>query len=453
MSHVKKIAEQSLIGQRGINLIEKRVLGLGFIWHPTGGLEAGIDGWIELRDSATGEMIGGQILVQSKATEAEFQGESDSSFEYLCAEKDLNYWLAGSAPVALVCSRPTTDEAYWVSIKEYFRDPARRKARKVLFDKKRDRLDGSARDVLLGIAGPPDGGAYFAPLPRDEVLFSNLLRVSALPKRLHIAETDFRSGRDIVEYLTDARVPRQSEWVLKNKRILSVYDLREEPWKSICDQGSVDDFGTDEWADSDDPDKRRDFVRLLNECLRASLRRLAIAYRKDLDLYFYTATPTLKDRRVAFHSIARRSGRIVFHAYMHKQDPTSVAYYRHNAFQGRFRRFDARWYLQVTPTYFFTVDGRTLHPFYESKLKGIKALERNSAVLGQVAMWADILGERRGDLFTSSYPHLRFGELVRLKLNAGVDDKAWLTTEEDAATKSAGAETIELPLFRDGAGE
>ncbi len=42
--NAKKIHKNSLLGQRGINLIERRVLEMGFIWYPTGSVEAGIDG-------------------------------------------------------------------------------------------------------------------------------------------------------------------------------------------------------------------------------------------------------------------------------------------------------------------------------------------------------------------------------------------------------------------------
>lgn len=448
MSRMKKVPKQSLIGQRGVNLIERRVLELGFLWHATSGLEAGIDGWIELRNPASGEMLGGQLLVQSKATENDFQGETSTTLEYLCSEPELSYWLAGSAPVLLICSRPRTDEAYWVSIKEYFKDPARRKSRRILFDKTHNHFDASARDALLRSAGPPDTGNYLAPAPREEVLYSNLLLVRQLPQRLFAADTHFRSGRDVVEFLADAHGPRQTEWVLKSKRILSVHNLREGLWRSICDQGSVDDFDVQEWAGSADRDQRREFVQLLSECLRANVKRLHVGYRRDLDLYYYLATQSLDDRRVAFHSIARRSARVVFHAYPSKQDTQRVAYYRHSAFQGRFRCFGGQWYLQVTPSYVFTSDGRTLHPFYESKLKGIKALERNGAVLGQVAMWADILGERRGDLFTSSYPHLRFGELATMRVGVDLDDASWLSTEDDPFMKAAASDEPDLPLFR-----
>lgn len=135
----KKIHKNSITGQQGINLIEKKVLEMGFLWYPTGGIEAGIDGTIEIRESATGQVFNAIIQVQSKATIGQFQAETPEGFDYLCDAKDLNYWLQGNAPVILIVSRPSTDEVYWVSIKEYFQDLTRRKAHKVHFSKARDR--------------------------------------------------------------------------------------------------------------------------------------------------------------------------------------------------------------------------------------------------------------------------------------------------------------------------
>jgi len=74
--NAKKVHKNSLIGQQGINLIEKRVLEMGFIWYPTGSVEAGIDGMIELRDSASGKVFNSIIQVQSKATEESFLAET-----------------------------------------------------------------------------------------------------------------------------------------------------------------------------------------------------------------------------------------------------------------------------------------------------------------------------------------------------------------------------------------
>jgi hypothetical protein len=52
----KKIHRSSIVGEQGVNLIQRIVLGMGHLWYPTGGVEAGIDGFIEIRDAITGEV-------------------------------------------------------------------------------------------------------------------------------------------------------------------------------------------------------------------------------------------------------------------------------------------------------------------------------------------------------------------------------------------------------------
>ncbi len=144
----KKIHRSSVIGQQGVNLIESVVLGMGYLWYPTSGTEAGIDGSIEIRDPETGEVTNSIVQVQSKATANPFQGETESGLDYRCSEKDLDYWMQGNAPVILVVSRPQSEEAYWVSVKNYFADPKRRAARKVRFDKTPENKKVPGTDAL-----------------------------------------------------------------------------------------------------------------------------------------------------------------------------------------------------------------------------------------------------------------------------------------------------------------
>src|ERR1700675_3169914 len=51
---MKKIGRSDIIGQRGMAHIEGVVLSMGYKFYATGGVEAGIDGFIELRDVETG---------------------------------------------------------------------------------------------------------------------------------------------------------------------------------------------------------------------------------------------------------------------------------------------------------------------------------------------------------------------------------------------------------------
>jgi hypothetical protein len=43
-----------------------------------------------------------------------------------------------------------------------------------------------------------------------------------------------------------------------------------------------------------------------------------------------------------------------------------VKFYRHSAFRGRFASFDGVWYLEITPEYLFTRDGRKVSRFQPS---------------------------------------------------------------------------------------
>jgi hypothetical protein len=50
----RKLHANLITGQRGINLIEAILLEMDFLWYPTGQIEAGIDGHMDIRDPASG---------------------------------------------------------------------------------------------------------------------------------------------------------------------------------------------------------------------------------------------------------------------------------------------------------------------------------------------------------------------------------------------------------------
>jgi len=88
----KFITQNQITGQKGINLIERAVLEMGYSWNPTSGAnDAGIDGTIEIRDPQTDEAKNLILQVQSKATEVDFENETASSFVYRVREQDLDY--------------------------------------------------------------------------------------------------------------------------------------------------------------------------------------------------------------------------------------------------------------------------------------------------------------------------------------------------------------------------
>ncbi len=425
----KKITERSLIGERGVALLRRRVLDMGYVWHDRR-VDAGIDGEIELRDPDTEVALNRIILVQSKASERPFARETATSFEYLCSPADLAYWLDGDAPVLLVCSHPGADEAWWVSIKDYFADPARRASRRVRFDKRSMRFDASAAQALFDLAMPAESGLYLAPPPRREELTSNLLAVTSVPPRIYSAPTCAADGADAVARLAAAGV-RDSDFLLRAGQVYSFRSLTDAPFSALVvgdPAAAATSVPTSAWADSADANLLRWYVELLTRTLRDMLHAELAWCAAGRYLYF-KATGSLKPRRIR-SSFGRR--RTVFTPYYRRpDDPTKLSYCRHDAFLPRFTRVDGRWYLQVLPTNHFTRDGHEPSLFADELLSGLKRLERNRAVFLQVKMWANYLqGDPRLD---EREPPLRLGGLATVEVDRGIDEARWKLERVDGA--------------------
>ena len=67
----KQVSRSAHIGDAGIALIHQRVSTIDHVWHERA-VDAGIDGTIELRDPATGEVSNCHLQVQSKASDNDF---------------------------------------------------------------------------------------------------------------------------------------------------------------------------------------------------------------------------------------------------------------------------------------------------------------------------------------------------------------------------------------------
>lgn len=159
----KKIAKQTITGRLGVNHIERHVLEMGYLWNSST-IDAGIDGYIELRDPATDVAKNLVIAVQSKATSKAVAGVRGNTLTYYCKPADLTYWLQGNLPVIFIYTFTDTGEAYWISIKDYFNTAPKRKAAKIEFDLKADRFDRTSADAIKRLARPRNSGIYFAPL-------------------------------------------------------------------------------------------------------------------------------------------------------------------------------------------------------------------------------------------------------------------------------------------------
>ena len=403
-------------------MIERTCLKMHCTWSPTGAVDVGIDGFIEMFDRNTGDALGKHLAVQSKAAST-LANDTGETFDFSCEARDIAYWRHGNMPVLLIVSRPSTNEQYWVSVKDYFADPEHESTNTVRFHKARDRFSEASYGDLVGIGRDESAGLYLGPVPKKETLISNLLPVTMFPSRIWVGESQFKRVEQIWPIVNAASSRVGDDWLLRGGSMVSFQDLREYPWNQICDLGTCEDFDVEEWSDSDDPDRQRHFVELLRRALTSQLFPM-VRYRREWDCYLFACDLERAPLEIKYQSLGKKSTVQVVHKYEQTNaEGKEFVWLRHLAFRPRFKRFDGQWYLEVTPTYVFTWDGHRLYNFHEEWLSKIKQIERNRAVLSGLLVWADYLGGDSSDLFGKST--LGFGPPQTVELPVGIDDDGW----------------------------
>lgn len=441
----KTITDNQILGERGVNFVQRVVLEMEFTWHPSNQpVEAGIDGWVELRNAATGEVANSWVAVQSKAvTEI---SENETHVKFSPKKKDVEYWLQGTQPIVLVLSQPDQNRGWWVSVKDYYAGKNIDKDRVIAFDKESQQFTPSVADEFRALSSQAGDGAYFTPVGTTELLTSNLVKVWRWGEIIYSRMSKFKEAKDIAESLRNEIDKAPREWIYAEGNIYSFHDLSKPIWGGVC-EGDTDSFNSDEWAFSDESTNQRNFVRLLNSCMREFVWQFFMRYSKDEECFYFlpsrqldTNKEPIVERKVTYQSREKKTRRSVVTRYMHKVEKNRIAYYRHTAFSGRFLRFGSAWFLMIEPTYVFTTDGKELAPFREELKSGIKKIEGDNAVSGTVVMFRELFHHEK-DLF-SAYPFLSFDEIVKVEVGAGIDDAAWrrIKKEDDEVHNEANAD-------------
>lgn len=420
MGNGKKVSKSVQIGATGTALIGLRIAAMGHVWHERH-IDAGIDGMIELRNPSTGEVSNSHLLVQSKAQDALFAGETDERFHYICDDRDLDYWMKATEPVLLICSHPKDEVAWWVHVQGYFADPARRAERRVDFNKATMALAGDLTDRLFALADPY--GRTHTPCPdrRNETLVSNLLPAD-LPPVVLSYKTKLHSRKAVYEAQRSSGFDVRDDFVLWNGRLLT-WEQAATSGLSAAISGAPTVRALGELSDFEQ-DSQRLIVQLLNNALRQDLKPECDFSGKRKFLYF-RASDDLTPRQ---WNTSGSNWRTVFKGYPKKSDPTKISYYRHCALSWQFIQIDDDWYCEIVPDYFFTRDGHRESFYASDLLRGIKKIERNPAVLQETRLWVSIL-RRKEDLFDQTERILDFGDLVTFKVDQGIDDAAWKQVE------------------------
>ena len=168
-----------------------------------------------------------RIGVQSRATKGRWPGESNTGFYYLASKKHIDFWMSGTQPVLLVCSRPDTNEIYARSIQEWGADAAARATRRVSFDKQRDSFDADFRDRLLNLKVTEDDHVEPpGPSWESETLTTNLMPIVWQAESLYSAEVPTSDAKVLLEPARRKNVHDVSA-VLRDGMVWSLGPFRE----------------------------------------------------------------------------------------------------------------------------------------------------------------------------------------------------------------------------------
>lgn len=416
----KRITDNQQIGELGEAATRKQFLRMGLQIDFRSRLEAGIDAIAELMSD--GEPTARMVAVQVKSTRArKYASETKYSFSYLLKQNDLDYWRNSNLPVIIVLYRLSDESFFWKHVST--------NDRKLIFDKERDRLNGSALERLMAIAVPKQQHGFFVPPIGCESAIINILPVF-VPDEIFVATTPF-SPKRACAILYDANNGKRFDWTIQESTFWAFHDPRQEATRSIVDLDQVEAIETSLIADHEEIGVRNQFSYLLRLSLAHQFRNDLCWDRDRGGQFYFRALAEGQTRDFRYTSATKTTSARVVSVYP-KKNGSDISYVRHHAFQPRFERLGDQWYLVISPTYFFTTNGYSPHPYPHALLSGKKRADNNSSFRGQVIMWHRFLSQRnprkhQSSLFPddSSQRILVFGKPPGVELSAKVPEHAW----------------------------
>ena len=421
----KTVTNSQVIGARGESIVAERANAMGFMFSPSGRVETGIDGLLEIRDPQSGKAMAQLVAVQVKTTaQGVYTAETESGFDYLMDEADLAYWRGSNLPVIVVLVRLEGPTVFWKSVAEGTGPQGRR----LRIDKRHDVFDSTAREALAAVCVSKSGwGVSFPPLRSGENAHLNLLEV-VLPEKIFIGASPFTSGGPALRALLEHDDRPPDDWVIRGGQFMSFHDPRDGPLAHIVDVGSVEPFDSDEIAFPDDESDEHTIIDLLRRTLTAQLDG-SLAYSRPQRAFYFAARSETIERGYVYRSLKNTTSAAVVKKY---EREGKLLYVRHHAFEGQFWRIGNQWYLSVNPTFVFTWDGFRPDRFGASRLAGKKKLEHQAALTGQFVMWRCLLigddhgkGSKLFDLEPDSERLLDFRSLEPLVLPRSVPEDTW----------------------------
>lgn len=267
--------------------------------------------------------------------------------------------------------------------------------------------------------------------PPFETGLLNLVEIG-FPETLYIADWNFtkkelgtrmRNDRKLVqEALAQKGLKFAVDWVTIENQIVTFHDLRDDliPLTQVIDEGAVTDLSTKEFYEN--PFYRNKFVELLQKCLQQKLFYLGIQWQNQEKEYIFVPLDKKHNIREIEWKDLKTDTRTVYRQIADLKDKAKVYCHEHFAFTSRLYEFDQRWYLAITPDWFYSSDGYS-RAWYaiEEKRKYKKLVEANQNVSTHVRFIHSFIStndpqiSRQLDMFPDSSPPVHLYKFLWIK--------------------------------------
>lgn len=243
--------------------------------------------------------------------------------------------------------------------------------------------------------------------------------------------------QQIRQFLNELSISVPSDYEINGGKLITFYDLenRHNPYEKIIDEGTVTPLKPKDFY-SIDVDHERVFKSLLRFVLQQKLHKHRVLWQHKEGKFIFLP---MKDS----HAIRKEnwrgqkfSTRTVYERKYKMNDPSKVLSTKHFAFSTDFLTLNGKWYLSITPDWFFSYgDSYSKSWVSEKSLSGLKRLEKNRSVFDQfrfLSSWLSTLDSE--DIFSLneySEPTLSFGSGVDFLNSPNFDENQWEPLRSD----------------------
>lgn len=418
MSTQKTHSKQSASERRGIAAVAEAVSDLDHIWRETTSSDIGIDGLIELVDSASRASTGIHIGVQVKARQSAGAAAAPT-FLFGCRPKDVDYWLKLNLPVLLIVANPDTKELWAKDIRAWFTShPENRSSGKIVIDRDADRLTDGLLFGLLDQTGNPAADSPGLRSYTDQLVL-NMVEIQRTPTTVYCAPTSIGGWPDVLAIFDgdEGRASVLTDVVVQAGKAWSVLPF-DGTDRSKCVDGPTTELRFDGLVESDE----RLATRLLYGAFRAqTVEHLRFVGGREPIFYFRLRGDQPRREK----GVARGSGRTVVTPFRKKDGSGDISHFRHFALRVQILRLDDTWYLTLQPDYHFTIDGERESRYSGEWKSGMAFRERHTARRDLLRFWAAWLRRSSPKLGESTDLLLHLGELIDVELEGATVDDGW----------------------------